>query len=159
MPEAASLAQCVAAEAIRATLSRYCRYVDAGDSQNLSALFHAQAQYLPIVGRDMYRGPAGVRQFFVDLQGEFIALLNAGGPKPPRLKHHLAMPDIQELKIDSACVETRFSVYSNIGLDHIGYYRDRLSPKGSGEWLFDSREILLDWVDSRSALNAIINTD
>ncbi|POP51884.1 nuclear transport factor 2 family protein [Zhongshania marina] len=156
MPDAASLAQCVAAEAIRATLSRYCRYVDAGDSQNLSALFHAQAQYLPIVGRDMYRGPAGVRQFFVDLQGEFIALLNAGGPKPPRLKHHLAMPDIQELKTSSARIETRFSVYSNIGLDHTGYYIDQMSSDDVGNWLFDYREIKLDWINTDSAINALL---
>jgi hypothetical protein len=159
MTDGNNIEQCVAAEAIRQTLSRYCRYVDKGDSQLLSELFHKDAEYLPMAGRSAYCGPLGVQQFFVDLQTEFSNLYQAGGPRPPRLKHHLAQPDIQAITEDFACIETRFSVYSDLGLDHIGYYCDRLSPHVSGDWLFDSRVIVLDWIDSRSVLNILSGRD
>lgn len=154
---AESVAQCVAAEAIRSTLSRYCRHVDSGDSEALSRLFTADSEYLPMADREGYRGPAGVRQFFVDLKAEFIALMKAGGPVPPRLKHHLSLPDIDFDSTSAASVETRFAVYSNLGLDHTGYYVDRLSPLESGQWLFNYREICLDWVNPESALNALLS--
>ncbi|MDX1504136.1 MAG: nuclear transport factor 2 family protein [Spongiibacter sp.] len=154
MPE--SIERSVAAEAIRTTLARYCRYVDRGNSDALAQLFHANSEYRPMAGRDRYRGPAGAKQFFVDLKAEFIAAMKAGGPVPPRLKHHLSLPDIEFISDAEASVETRFAVYSAIGLDHTGYYLDRLSPAEAGGWHFTYREICLDWVNPESALNALL---
>jgi hypothetical protein len=69
-----------------------------------------------------------------------------GGTKFQR--HNVANIDV-ELDGEQARVRSYFTVFTEIGLDHLGRYEDRFVKIGD-EWLIDDRLARLDAVSARS---------
>jgi hypothetical protein len=65
------------------------------------------------------------------------------------VRHHLTTCRIALTGADTATARTYFFVMTDIGPDHAGVYKDRLTKKG-GEWRFARREVRLDWVAPHS---------
>ncbi len=69
-------------------------------------------------------------------------------------RHNLTTRLIEVTEPDAACAKSYFSVFSEIGLDHIGRYIDRFSLGEEGRWLISAREIHLDWMHETSRFRA-----
>lgn len=90
------------------------------------------------------RGRAQIHQFRAD------ARKRSGGVDPVRiLRHNVTNIWFQSITPDEARVLSCYTVYSEIGLDHFGRYRDRFVPVG-GDWLIAHREVTMDWSAQQS---------
>ena len=68
---------------------------------------------------------------------------DAGRPAPTFVRHHVASVRFGSVAADRVEASSYFAVYTDIGLDHWGRYRDVLVPVGE-RWLFASRRISVD---------------
>jgi hypothetical protein len=64
-------------------------------------------------------------------------------------RHHLTTSDVQLTGAHSAAGRTYFQVYTDIGLDHLGFYDDEL-VRENGAWRFSRRRVRLDWVSEQT---------
>jgi hypothetical protein len=60
------------------------------------------------------------------------------------VRHNLTNIRFVDLSPTEARVESYFTVLTEIGLDHYGRYRDRLTPVAD-EWLIQHRFVSTDW--------------
>ena len=67
------------------------------------------------------------------------------------MRHNLANIRFTELAPQRARVSSYFTVFTEIGLDHYGRYRDELVPIGD-EWLISSRFVSTDWAAPDSTM-------
>ena len=65
--------------------------------------------------------------------------------RPKRIvRHNVTNVRFESLTPDEAIVASYFTVFTEIGLDHMGRYRDRLVPVGD-RWLIAHRFVSTDW--------------
>jgi hypothetical protein len=135
----------VARERCRDTLARYTH---AGDRFLLDEYVTAFCEdgvlevrgSAPLVGRaailERFRGgigrPATASQ----------AHLAAGAKRIVR--HNVTNVRFESVSRDEAQLASYFTVFTNVGADHMGRYRDRLVPVGD-EWLIAHRFVSTDW--------------
>ena len=147
-----------ARERIRDSLARYTWSGDALRLSELAAAFCPDG-VLEIRGRDALRG----REAIVDFLGGGARALDdealraarradPGGAHPSLVRHNVTNVRFLELERDHALVASYFTVFTEIGLDHHGRYRDRFVPVGN-EWLIAHRFVSTDWraVESKMA--------
>lgn len=137
-----------ARERIRDCLARYTWAGDAGRLDELAAAFHSDG-VLEIRGRAPLHG----RDAIVEMLGGVVQ--PAATPTTKRIvRHNLANIRFGELTPQEAQVSAYFTVFTEIGLDHYGRYRDTLVPVGD-EWLIKHRFVSTDWhaPDSTMAAN------
>ena len=67
------------------------------------------------------------------------------------VRHNLANIRFTELTPQRARVSSYFTVFTEIGLDHYGRYRDELVPVGD-EWLISHRFVSTDWAAHDSTM-------
>jgi hypothetical protein len=67
------------------------------------------------------------------------------GPRPTFVRHHLTTQSLELTGPDTAQGRSYFMVFTDIGLDHIGYYVDKLR-KTDGRWLIEQRQARIDWM-------------
>ncbi|HVN50154.1 MAG TPA: nuclear transport factor 2 family protein [Acidimicrobiales bacterium] len=139
-----------ARERIRDTLARYTWSGDAFRLGELALAF-CDDGILEIRGRDRLRGRDAIVEFL------------GGGPDPgsdearraarraatpdgsPRIvRHDVTNVRFLEVHPDEARVASYFTVFTEIGLDHHGRYRDTFVPVGD-EWLILHRFVSTDW--------------
>jgi hypothetical protein len=139
-----------ARERIRDTLARYNWSGDAFRLDELAGAF-CQDGELEIRGNPPLRG----RQAIVEFLGGGT---EAGGDEARRaarkiagktgvkriVRHNLANIRFLELMPEQALVACYFTVFTEIGLDHYGRYRDSFVPVGD-EWLIRHRFVSTDW--------------
>lgn len=116
-------------DAIRATLARYCQYLDDGRFDDWTALFAEDCEFrvmgLHLVGRDALRG------FIEPAQSEEM-----------RGRHLISEPLI-EVDGYRATVTTDYAfVGRDLAVQSSGRYHDVLACGDDGEWRFLEREIV-----------------
>jgi hypothetical protein len=73
-----------------------------------------------------------------------------GGPKRI-VRHNITNIWFQSLTRDEALIASYFTVFTEIGVDQMGRYRDRLVPVGD-QWLIAHRFVSIDWVAEDSTI-------
>ena len=139
----------VARERCRDTLARYTHcgdrflldeFVLAFCEDGVLAIRNAE----PVVGRAAiaarFRGGIGA-----PAPAPAPASGEPGVPAPKRIvRHNVTNVRFETLTPTEATVASYFTVFTNIGVDHMGRYRDRLVPVGD-EWLIAHRFVSTDW--------------
>ena len=138
-----------ARERIRDTLARYNW---SGDALRLGEL----AETFCEEGEPELRGNAPVRgrAAIVELLGGAVAAPNAtaqaSGVKRI-VRHNVTNIRFTNVSHDQARVACYFTVFTEIGLDHYGRYRDVFAPVGD-DWLIRHRFVSTDWSSPDSTL-------
>jgi len=121
-------------EAIRELLAVYCFHLDAGEQEQMAALFTEDGTWETAFGTGTTR-PGIVAQL------RKIAALSTG-PRPRRA--HLTTNIVIDLNGDTATVRSNWTVIENSAtgprISSGGEYRDQLVKQG-GKWLFKHRKI------------------
>jgi hypothetical protein len=125
-------------EQVRDTLARYNHAGDRGQLEELSRCFMPDGilEVKLLDRRWETQGRAGI----------VTALSGRAGAEPPPhrfVRHHVTTVRIQDLTRERAGASAYFVVYTALGADHWGRYRDILSPL-DGEWLFAHRRVTVD---------------
>ena len=133
----------IARERIRDTLARYTWSGDGLKLDRLAEAFCPEG-VLEVRGRPPFEGREAI-----------VAFLGGVGSAPPAatvqapgvrkiVRHNVTNVDFLELTPTEARVASYFTVVTEIGLDHVGRYRDSLVPVGD-EWLVRHRFVSTDW--------------
>ncbi len=136
----------VARERIRDNLARYNWSGDAGRLDGLASTFCADG-ILEIRGLEPLCGRSEIAAFL----GGVTRNVSVDIDVRPVVRHIVTNVLFADLAEDRAHVSSYFTVVTNIGLDHIGRYRDILVPDGD-TWLIKHRKVSTDWAAPNSAL-------
>jgi hypothetical protein len=129
----------VARERIRDALARYNWAGDALRVDQLAATFCEDGE-LEVRGRESVKGRVAIVRFLAGI-GE----VPASTPRRKRIvRHNVTNVRFTELSPIHANVGSYFTVYTEIGLDHYGRYRDNFVPVGD-QWLIRHRFVSTDW--------------
>ena len=129
--------EAIAREEIRDLIARYNHAGDRGRLDALVACF-APDGVMELPDLPPLRGRAAIREHLAGVVREL-----ARNTSRPTLRHHVASLLIELDGADQARASAYFSVYTEIGLDHWGGYRDRLR-RSDGQWLFSQRKVRVD---------------
>jgi hypothetical protein len=131
-----------ARERIRDTLARYNWSGDALRLDEFAETFCDEGA-LELRGSEPVRGRAAI----VGLLGGVVAVPKAtaqdSGVKRI-VRHNVANIRFTDVSPDEAHVACYFTVFTEIGLDHYGRYRDVFVPVGD-DWLIRHRFVSTDW--------------
>jgi SnoaL-like domain len=137
-----------AREACRDTVAQYSH---AGDRYMLEEFAGAFCEdgILEIRGQEPLRGRAAIMERFggatVAQQARRSAAQARGTGSPRRVvRHTVSNVRFEVLRPEEAVVASYFTVFTEVGLDHMGRYRDRLVPVGE-RWLIARRFVSTDW--------------
>ena len=131
-----------ARERIRDSFARYTHPGDHFPLQNLADAFCEDGVLQ--FGEQHLRGRDAIHRFRTE------ARERSGGVDPGRvLRHNVTNIWFQTVTPREARVLSCYTVYSEIGLDHFGRYRDRFVPIGD-DWLIAHREVTMDWSAKQS---------
>ena len=135
-----------ARERIRDTLARYNW---SGDSLRLDELGQSFCEdgELQLRGRDPVRGRPAIVEFI----GGVGAPATATTASQRIVRHNLTNIRFLELAPQHARVASYFTVFTEIGLDHYGRYRDTFVPVGD-QWLIQHRLVSTDWAAPNSTM-------
>jgi hypothetical protein len=148
--------QLAARERIRDSLATYNWSGDAYRLEELAATFCEDGE-LEIRGRDPLRGRAAIIEFLGrhtapgDDESRRAAMVAESAERGVRriVRHTITNVRFLELTSDRAGVASYFTVFTEIGLDHYGRYRDSFVPVGD-DWLIRHRFVSTDWRSPRS---------
>lgn len=127
-----------AREAVRDLLARYTWAGDRGRSAELAACFLVDGVLDVGDHGGRWEGRAEIQRQ-LDAVAERIAA--AGGGAGP-VHHHVSSVLIDLLDTTSAEVRAYFCVFTDVGADHWGTYRDRVElDHADGTWRFASRSV------------------
>ncbi|MEZ0341316.1 nuclear transport factor 2 family protein [Mycobacterium sp. pV006] len=130
----------VARESVRQTLADYTAATDRFDLPVLAACFAVDGILEFTGGAQPLTGPA---EIVAGLGAALSAPSDAGRPKPSHVRHHVSSVRFGSVAADRIEVSSYFAVYTDVGLDHWGRYRDVLVPVGQA-WLFAHRKVSVD---------------
>ncbi|MCZ0728310.1 nuclear transport factor 2 family protein [Mycolicibacterium iranicum] len=127
-------------ESVRQTLADYTAATDGFDLKALAACFGAEGILQFTGGQQPLAGPEAI--------ADGLAAAMSGPRESMRLaptfvRHHVSSVRFISVAADRVEASSYFAVYTDIGLDHWGRYRDVLTPIGD-RWLFASRRISVD---------------
>ncbi|CAJ1583043.1 nuclear transport factor 2 family protein [[Mycobacterium] wendilense] len=139
-----------AREHIRDTLARYTWSGDSGRVEELAATFCLDG-VLEIRGEPPLQGRAAII--------ERLTAVAAAAPADTAVRrivrHNLANIRFTEITPERARVSSYFTVFTEIGLDHYGRYRDDLVPVEEPDgtaWLIRHRFVSTDWSAPNSTM-------
>ncbi len=144
----------VARESCRDTLAQYTHAGDRFLLDEYAAAF-CEDGVLEIRGIEPARGRAAIIERVGGATGAQVARSAAAAAKsstdrasagaPKRIvRHDVSNIRFESVTPDEAVVASYFTVFTEIGLDHMGRYRDRLVPVGD-RWLIAHRFVSTDW--------------
>ena len=136
----------VAREQIRDTLARYNWSGDAGRLEELAETFCADG-VLEIRGFRPLHGRSAIVAFLGGVTGS----VRGHADVKPIVRHNVANVLFTQMTPAQAHVSCYFTVFTHIGLDHFGRYRDTFVPDGDG-WLIKHRKVSTDWAAPDSAM-------
>jgi uncharacterized protein (TIGR02246 family) len=122
-----------AREGVRQTLSSYNFAGDRGDLAGLAATFAVDGE-LVLEGALPVRGPAAIEAH--------LASVLPAEPRPSHVHHQVAAVHFLAVEHDAVDCSAYFTVFTDIGPDHWGRYRDRLVPV-DGTWRFARRQVIV----------------
>jgi hypothetical protein len=132
----------VARERIRDTLARYNWSGDALQLDELAETFCEDGE-LALRGSEPVRGRAAIVALLGGVVASPNATAKASGVKRI-VRHNATNIRFTEVSPQEARVVCYFTVFTEIGLDHYGRYRDVFVPVG-GDWLIRHRFVSTDW--------------
>jgi SnoaL-like domain len=139
-----------AREQIRDTLAQYSHAGDAFRLHELAAAF-CEDGVLAIRGFDDVVGRAAIVERLggrADADDEAVRTARRSSRSshaaPMIVRHDVTNIRFELLAPDEAVVASYFTVFTQIGLDHHGRYRDQLVPVGD-RWLIARRTVSVDW--------------
>ncbi|OBG91236.1 hypothetical protein A5698_21160 [Mycobacterium sp. E136] len=138
-----------ARERIRDTLAQYNWSGDAMRLPELAAAF-CDDGVLEVRGTEPVRGRAAI----VNYLGGAVAAPNAAASESNVkriVRHNVTNIRFTEVTPDEARVSCYFTVFTEIGLDHYGRYRDVFARVGD-EWLIRHRFVSTDWSARNSTM-------
>jgi hypothetical protein len=138
-----------ARERIRDTLALYNWSGDALRLDDLALAF-AEDGELELRGSEPVRGRAGI----VALLGGVVSERNttAQGSGVKRIvRHNVTNIRFTDVRPDQARVSCYFTVFTEVGLDHYGRYRDVFVPVAD-DWLIRHRFVSTDWSSPGSTM-------
>jgi hypothetical protein len=138
-----------ARERIRDTLARYNWSGDSLRLDELSQSFREDGE-LELRGRDPVRGRAAIFELLGGAVAAPNAIAQASGVKRI-VRHNVTNIRFFQVTPDEARVACYFTVFTEIGLDHYGRYRDVFVPVG-GDWLIRHRFVSTDWTAPTSTI-------
>ena len=133
-----------ARERVRDCLARYNWAGDAGRLDELAESFCEEGE-LQLRGEEPVRGRAAILDFIGG-----VAASNAAEARRI-VRHTLTNIRFLELTPEHARVASYFTVFTHVGLDHYGRYRDTFVPVGD-EWLIRHRFVSTDWIAPESQM-------
>jgi hypothetical protein len=136
----------VARETIRDGLARYNWAGDAGRLTDLAATF-AENGVLEIRGGQVLRGRGEIAAFL----GGVKEGLSTRPETATVVRHHVTNVLFAEVTETRAQVSCYFAVFTHVGLDHFGRYRDTFTRTGD-DWLIEYRKASTDWVADDSVM-------
>jgi len=148
----------IARECIRDTMARYNMAGDRARGEDYVMTFTEDGV---LEGRDggmRLEGREAIRNW---MKGFGKPASNEDSGAPPRrgpkfVRHNITTCQIDLTGPDTAKVRTYFMVFTDIGLDHSGYYVDEFRKEGE-RWLIARRRAMQDWAapDSHFAAGRI----
>lgn len=143
----------VAREHCRDTLAQYTHAGDRFKLDEYAAAFCVDG-VLEIRGTEPVRGRAAIIERVAMATGVQREGSQDEAPPPPTttadsrskriVRHNVTNIRFESVRPDEATVASYFTVFTEIGLDHMGRYRDRLVPVGD-RWLIAHRFVSTDW--------------
>ena len=144
----------VARESCRDTLAHYTHAGDRYLLDEYAAAF-CEDGILEIRGSKPARGRAAIIEQVAGATGAHVVRRAEAGAKtdhagqsagPPKriVRHNVTNIRFESVTPEEAVVASYFTVFTEIGLDHMGRYRDRLVPVGD-RWLIAHRFVSTDW--------------
>jgi hypothetical protein len=148
----------IARERIRDSLALYNWSGDAYRLSELASAFRPDG-ILEIRGREPLRGRAAIIAFLGggdeqldDDARRASRTVSADGPLTKRIvRHNLTNIRFLEMVPERVLVGCYFTVFTEIGLDHYGRYRDTFVPEGD-HWLIQHRFVSTDWRSPASTM-------
>ena len=137
-----------ARERIRDTLARYSW---SGDSLRLDEFAQAFCEdgELQLRGADPVRGRAAIVEFLSGVATRDTIATESG--LTHLVRHNVTNIRFLEITPQHARVASYFTVFTEIGLDHHGRYRDTFVP-ADDQWLIRHRFISTDWAAPDSTM-------
>ncbi len=140
-----------AREACRDTLARYTHAGDRYLLDEFAAAF-CEDGVLEIRGTEPVRGRAAIVARFGGHGAATAARAAprsagrdpAGGSSSRIVRHNVTNIRFESISPSEALVASYFTVFTEIGVDHMGRYRDRLVPVVD-DWLIAHRFVSVDW--------------
>ncbi len=140
-----------AREHIRDTLARYNWSGDSARLDDMAHTFCADCE-LQLRGEQPLRGRSAIVEFLLGIT------TSATQSEMPRIvRHNLTNIRFLEVAPQQARVASYFTVFTEIGLDHYGRYRDTFVPVDD-EWLIRHRFVSTDWAAANSTMAPQIRT-
>jgi hypothetical protein len=139
-----------AREACRDTLAQYTHSGDRYLLEDFTGAF-CEDGVLEIRGAEALQGRDAIMARFGGAPAaaqaqEQAAQQRGAGAKRRIVRHNVTNIRFESVQPDEALVASYFTVITEIGLDHMGRYRDRFVPVGvDGRWLIAHRFVSTDW--------------
>ena len=130
-------AEVIAREQIRDVIARYNHAGDRGRLEELVLCF-TEDGVMQLADVPELRGRDAIRGYLEGVVRDLAAATTRA-----TLRHHVASILIELTGADTANASSYFSVYTEVGLDHWGSYRDRLARVGEA-WLLAQRRVHVD---------------
>jgi len=128
----------VVRELVRQTLADYTAATDHFDLQALAACFGPDGVLEFTGGAEPLTGPEAIE---AGLRAAMA--LERTRRAPTHVRHHVSSIRFGSVEQERVEVGSYFAVYTDVGLDHWGRYRDVLIPVDA-QWLFAHRRISVD---------------
>jgi hypothetical protein len=138
-----------ARERIRDTLARYNWSGDALKLPELAESFCEDGE-LELRGGDSVKGRAAIVEFLGGAVAAPNSMAEAGAVKRI-VRHNVANIRFTDVTPHEARVGCYFTVFTEVGLDHYGRYRDVFAPVGD-DWLIRHRFVSTDWTAPDSTM-------
>ncbi|MDT5309051.1 MAG: hypothetical protein QOE48_4747, partial [Mycobacterium sp.] len=136
----------VVSELIPDTLARYNWSGDYARLDDLADTFCADC-VLEIRGFEPLRGRSEIVAFLGGVTGNVAVSVGVKSI----VRHNVANVFFDGVTRDHAQVSCYFTVVTQIGLDHVGRYRDTFTPDG-GIWRIRHRKVSTDWAAPDSVM-------
>ena len=148
-----------AREAIRDAIAQYTHSGDRFLLEDLAAAF-SEDGILEVRGSEPVQGrtaivrrlSGGAGSTNEEVRAAAMARGAATGTKRI-VRHTITNIRFEAISPDEAQVASYFTVFTEIGLDHLGRYRDRFVPVGD-RWLIAHRFVSVDWYAEGSTFTA-----
>lgn len=138
----------VVRESVRQTLADYTAATDRFRLHDLAACF-APDGILDFTGGEPMVGPAAIAAGLAAQMGGSTA----GPVALTHVRHHVSSVLFGAVTPERVEVSSSFVVFTDVGVDHWGRYRDGLVPV-DGRWLFSSRKISVDGHSAQSLMRS-----
>jgi hypothetical protein len=138
----------IARECCRDTLAQYSHAGDRYQLEDFAGAF-TEDGLLEIRGQEPLRGRAAIIEGFGGASAattaqDVAAKAREEGSTRRVVRHTVSNIRFEAVTPAEATVASYFTVFTHVGLDHMGRYRDRLVPVGD-RWLIAHRFVSTDW--------------